>query len=264
MITLFKICFRFCYRLVYYCLYPFVWFYKRYFGYSNATTDGIAFEYTCANILRGRGFSNVRVTQASGDQGIDVLASSGGRRYAIQCKLYSNPVGNAAVQEAYAGMGYYGCTNAAVMTNSTFTKSAEDLANSLGVELWGNTPTSSKRERSPWVFWGSLIAAIAYCIYLEKTLSIPEEDITDKQATVLMIWCGFVIFYVFVFSAIKRFIKRLKLKREIENGLKVINEQIDDIEAEIDRIKSNNYDDSDSSSIKYGFNADEIAEITEK
>ena len=246
---------------MYYFFYPLIWLYKRYFGYSAATTDGIAFEYTCANILRGRGFSNVQVTQASGDQGIDVLASKGGSRYAIQCKLYSNPVGNSAVQEAYAGMGYYGCTNAAVMTNSTFTKSARDLANSLGVELWDNTPTSSKRERNPWVFWISLIAMLAFEFYSIEVEEKGGKSI-DPNGIAIIIWIGFILLYVFVFPAIKRFIKRSRLKKEIKDGLKEINEQLDDIEAEINRINdNNNYDDfDDGSSIKYDFNADEIAD----
>ena len=259
MITLFKICFRFCYRVVYYCLYPFVWFYRRYFGYSAGSTEGIDFEYTCANILRGRGFTNVEVTKASGDQGIDVLASKGGQRYAIQCKLYSNPVSNSAVQEAYAGMTYYGCSKAAVMTNSTFTASARELADSIGVELWDNTPTSSKRERSPWVFWLSLVAAIAYIVYLEKTLSISEDEITSKQANVLLIWTGFILFYVFVFPAIKRIILSVVLRKSIEKDLKKINQQLEDVEAEIDSYKAKQSDNGlESESIKYTFDADHI------
>ena len=65
--------------------------------------SGDDFEYFCADILRGNGFKNVEVTKASGDHGIDVLAKKDGVKYAIQCKRYSKPVGNKAVQEAYSG-----------------------------------------------------------------------------------------------------------------------------------------------------------------
>ncbi len=190
------------FKIVYYMLYPFIWFYKRYFGYANTQSDGIAFEYVCADILRRRGFINVKVTQASGDQGIDVLASKGGKRYAVQCKLYSNPVSNSAVQEAFAGMKYYGCSKAAVMTNSTFTESARDLAESIGVELWDNTPTSAKRFRNPLVFWGSLIIWLIYSIYLEETLSVPEEVINDKQGNAAIVWVCFILIYVFVYPLV--------------------------------------------------------------
>ena len=78
--------------------------YTTFFGYkTGGSSDGLSFEYTCASILRKRGFSNVDVTKGSGDQGIDVLAWKGGTKYGIQCKLYASPVGNKAVQEAYAG-----------------------------------------------------------------------------------------------------------------------------------------------------------------
>lgn len=101
-------------------------------------TDGIAYEYECANILKARGFHNVQVTQASGDQGLDVIAYKDGRKYGIQCKLYSHPVGNFAVQEAYSGAKFYNCDEAAVMTNNTFTRSAKELADRTGVILWDN------------------------------------------------------------------------------------------------------------------------------
>lgn len=39
--------------------------------------DGHQFEYACASILRSKGFSIVKVTKASGDQGIDIIAHKG-------------------------------------------------------------------------------------------------------------------------------------------------------------------------------------------
>lgn len=97
--------------------------------------DGHEYEHACAQYLKRTGFTNVQVTKASGDQGIDVIATKG-KKYGIQCKYYTGNVGNKAVQEAYAGAKFYGCDVAVVMTNSTFTKSAKELAEKLGVELW--------------------------------------------------------------------------------------------------------------------------------
>ena len=99
--------------------------------------EGHDFEYTCANLLKASGYSDVEVTKASGDYGIDVLAAKDGKRYAIQCKCYTSPVGNHAVQEAYSGAAYYGGFIPVVMTNQTFTDAARNMAITLNVQLWG-------------------------------------------------------------------------------------------------------------------------------
>ena len=99
-------------------------------------SSGFNYEYKCADALKKRGFINVEVTKRSGDQGIDVIAVKDDKQYGIQCKYYTNPVSNKAVQEAYSGAEFYGCDIAVVMTNSTFTKSARELADNIGVELW--------------------------------------------------------------------------------------------------------------------------------
>lgn len=101
-----------------------------------AKMNGLRFEDYCADILRRNGYKHVQVTRSSGDQGVDVLASRKGKKYAVQCKYYSGAVGNKAVQEVMAGQVYYNCDAAIVMTNSTFTKSAKELAEKAGVELW--------------------------------------------------------------------------------------------------------------------------------
>lgn len=55
---------------------------------------------------------------------------------AIQCKLYSAPVGNKAVQEVHAGKAHYQCDVGVVATNSTFTKAAVELAETTDTLLW--------------------------------------------------------------------------------------------------------------------------------
>lgn len=98
--------------------------------------EGIEFEHWCANLLTDMGYSNVSVTQSSGDQGVDVLAEKDGIKYAIQCKCYSKDLGNTPVQEILAGKHFYHCHVGAVMTNQYFTKGAKDLATETGVLLW--------------------------------------------------------------------------------------------------------------------------------
>lgn len=90
---------------------------------ENALAPQSTFGWTC------------RTTPAGGDQGIDIIAQKDGFRLGIQCKLYSQAVGNRAVQEALAGIQYYGLHLAAVLTNAPFTKSASDLAAAANVLL---------------------------------------------------------------------------------------------------------------------------------
>lgn len=98
--------------------------------------DGHEFEYFCADILRKNGFNDVIVTKGSGDQGVDILATKDCIKYAVQCKNYSSPLGNTPVQEVNAGKTFYGCHVGVVMTNSSFTSGAKDLAQATGVLLW--------------------------------------------------------------------------------------------------------------------------------
>lgn len=98
--------------------------------------SGEDFEEFCADILRGNGFTDVEVTKASGDHGVDVLAKKDGIKYAIQCKRYSKPVGNKAVQEVYSGKDIYKADVAVVMSNMDFTAQAIEDAKKLKVELW--------------------------------------------------------------------------------------------------------------------------------
>lgn len=98
--------------------------------------EGHDFEFFCAGVLRKQGYENVEVTRGSGDQGVDVLAERDGIKYAVQCKRYSKPVGNKAVQEIYAGKKFYHCHVGIVMSNNSFTQSAKDLARENGIILW--------------------------------------------------------------------------------------------------------------------------------
>lgn len=103
-------------------------------NYDNM--EGHQFEYFCADTLKKNGFENVEVTQGSGDHGIDILAEKDGITYAIQCKCYSSNIGNAAVQQAYTGKGFYHKDIAVVLTNRYFTTQAKEEAQALGVKLW--------------------------------------------------------------------------------------------------------------------------------
>ena len=96
--------------------------------------DPIAYENFCALLLRGAGWDAV-VTPASGDQGTDILARRGKQSLVLQCKLYSRPVGNSAVQQIAAARAHHRADFAAVVSNADFTPRARQLAATNDVYL---------------------------------------------------------------------------------------------------------------------------------
>lgn len=109
--------------------------------------SGEEFERYVAGLLCANGFSDVQVTKASGDYGVDILASKAGERYAIQCKRYAKNVGVKPVQEVYAGSSMYGATRCVVITNMYFSENGRALANKLGVQLWDRGVLAGMMEK---------------------------------------------------------------------------------------------------------------------
>ena len=96
-----------------------------------APTD---YELHCALLLRSVGW-DAQTTKASGDQGTDVIANRGGVKLVLQCKLYSRPVGNDAVQEISAARLHQQADHAAVVSNAVYTAAAQQLARTNGIFL---------------------------------------------------------------------------------------------------------------------------------
>jgi restriction system protein len=92
------------------------------------------FEHYCAAVLREMKWE-ARVTRASGDQGVDIVADKRRMRIVIQCKKYSKPVGNRAVQEIVAAIAHEGAERGVVVTTSDYTRAAKKLAASNDVLL---------------------------------------------------------------------------------------------------------------------------------
>lgn len=89
--------------------------------------SGYEFEDFLSEFFSQRGY-RVSPTGYSQDQGIDIIIEKDGKRIGVQAKCYSSPVGNKAIQETVAGMNYHNCTHGMVITNSTYTRQAVDLA----------------------------------------------------------------------------------------------------------------------------------------
>lgn len=102
-------------------------------AFSDKMTP-VEFEAFCAEQLRQSGW-DAHVTRQSRDQGVDVIAERNGLRIVLQCKLYSAPVGNKAVQEAVAARAFEQAHYCAVVSNSSYTSAAEQLASTNKVLL---------------------------------------------------------------------------------------------------------------------------------
>jgi restriction system protein len=63
------------------------------------------------------------------------LQSAMAKRIVVQCKFYSSPVGNKAVQEAAAARLHERADQAIVVSNAAYTKAARQLAGTTGVIL---------------------------------------------------------------------------------------------------------------------------------
>lgn len=112
---------------------------------TNSAITGQDYELVCARILEESAWI-VRRTGRSGDQGVDLVAELNGISVAIQCKYYSSPVGNAAVQEIIAGKVFEKADHAAVVSNAAYTPAARQLASSAGVLLLHHDQLSQLSE----------------------------------------------------------------------------------------------------------------------
>jgi len=96
--------------------------------------SGVEFENFMAKVFNKKGYQ-VQTTPTTGDQGVDLLVNIDDRKVAVQLKRYTAPVGNAAVQAVVAGMFHYKAREAWLITTSSFTKGAVELAKSNRVRL---------------------------------------------------------------------------------------------------------------------------------
>lgn len=96
--------------------------------------DGFQFENFLVKIFQTMGY-DVKETKRTQDQGADLFVTRFDKNMVIQAKNYSGSVGNSAVQQVISAKTFYGCDEAMVVTNSYFTKSAKELADSAMVRL---------------------------------------------------------------------------------------------------------------------------------
>ena len=94
------------------------------------------FEYKVADYYEKLGYDPL-VTRQSGEDGVDIIARKNGEAIAVQAKRYqlSNKVSTRAVENTHMAMKRVRADRAAVVTSSSFTNSAVERAEELGVNL---------------------------------------------------------------------------------------------------------------------------------
>jgi restriction system protein len=104
------------------------WSYKQ--SASLAEIDnmtGLEFEHYVAKLLDSQGYGAIRLTEEY-DYGVDIIAVKNGITWGIQVKRYSGLVKANAVRQVVTALRKYHCDRAMVITNSTYSEVAKDLA----------------------------------------------------------------------------------------------------------------------------------------
>lgn len=108
--------------------------YKNYDFSKIDYMDGIEFENLVDAKFQKMGYTT-KLTKATKDYGVDLIAIKNKKSIAIQIKRYNRNVGVKAIQEVIAAKAFYKTDTAMVLTNSYFTKPAENLAKETNVIL---------------------------------------------------------------------------------------------------------------------------------
>lgn len=97
---------------------------------------GIEFEMFLKELFEEKGYK-VSMTPQSSDQGVDLILEKQNVKIAVQAKRFSQSirVGNSAVQEVYAGKKYYDCSDGWIISTSTYSKQAIELATKVRIVL---------------------------------------------------------------------------------------------------------------------------------
>ena len=97
--------------------------------------SGIEFECVLRDYFKALGY-HVTMTPKSNDYGADLILLKNNVKTVVQTKRYSEKVGIHAIQEIIGAKNYYGANRMLVITNSSFTQQAINLASASDVELW--------------------------------------------------------------------------------------------------------------------------------
>ena len=96
------------------------------------------FEDWCAARFRDLGYQ-VQIVGGQGDHGIDLLASKGGEKVAVQCRRFAqaNSVTEPQLRDLYGAMHAVGAGRAVMVTTGQYTGAASEWARGKSIDLWG-------------------------------------------------------------------------------------------------------------------------------
>ena len=95
------------------------------------------FEELVCEHYRKQGYK-AEITPLSGDYGIDVFATKGKEKLAIQAKMYGSStrkINRQCVMELHGAKDYFDCTKAIIATDGTFLTDAIQVAEKLNIDI---------------------------------------------------------------------------------------------------------------------------------
>lgn len=110
------------------------------------------YEHIVAEHFKAKGYKTT-VSQYSNDYGVEVFATKGNEKIAIQAKMFggsTRPINRQMVMELHGAKDYFDCTKAIIATNGRIIDNALEVANKLKIEIL-NIPairTSNKIKRT--------------------------------------------------------------------------------------------------------------------
>jgi hypothetical protein len=95
------------------------------------------YEHHIASYFNGLGYKT-KVSPQSGDYGVDVFATKGKEKLAIQAKMYggsTRKVNRQMIMELHGAKDHFDCTRAILATDGQVIQNAKEVADKLGIEI---------------------------------------------------------------------------------------------------------------------------------
>jgi len=97
----------------------------------SKSAQGLAFEMRVAEMFKGMGYSNVKLTPPTKDGGIDILMYKGMDRCGVECKDHRKPIGRPVIQRFHSALDTNGMRYGYVVISGKFSPDALKCANDI-------------------------------------------------------------------------------------------------------------------------------------
>ena len=109
--------------------------------FASAATSWQAFERGISRLLMAAGYEHVSLIGASGDGGADILAIKSGKRWLVQVKRWTNPIGSDVIERTIAAAKTYEADIPVIVSRSGFTAGLIEqrlrlASEGIRVQLW--------------------------------------------------------------------------------------------------------------------------------